>query len=218
MVWQAIRLSASVSTAQGHPATWRAGRPVRSGLRLLTPAPLAPPLPAVNSPRAGVGRTAGSRPCPRAGKSRVAPALSPPRRVTAVPKVYHQRHWAWGGPSATDHDWKNAPRWIATRDFRPRAGVVALPTAAHQQRDRRCRARLLISQLTTRSRADSRALSNDCGFRAKEGFFRPAEWRPAQRDASFKAESRLLRQSSCQQQQVNRRSRRQNVYTQIECV
>src|SRR5215470_6862834 len=58
----------------------------------------------------GVGRTAGSRPCPRAGKSRVAPALSPPRRVTAVPKVYHQRHWAWGGPSATDHDWKNAPR------------------------------------------------------------------------------------------------------------
>src|SRR5262245_57434377 len=88
----------------------------------------------------GVGRTASSRPCPRAGKSRVAPALSPPRRVTAVPKVYHQRNWAWGDPNATDHDWKNAPRCIATRDLRPPAGVGARPTAAHQQHDRRCRA------------------------------------------------------------------------------
>src|SRR5262249_21378863 len=75
--------------------TVRCARPIQFGGRRAAP---------------GVGRTAGSRPCPAAGKSRVPPALSPPRRVTAVPKVYHQRHWAWGGPRATDHDWKNAPR------------------------------------------------------------------------------------------------------------
>src|SRR5262245_51907257 len=121
----------------------------------------------------GVGRTAGSRPCPRAGKSLVAPALSPLRRVTAVPRVYHQRNWASGYPNATDHDWKNAPRWIATRDFRPRAGVGALPTAAHQQHDRRCRARLHISRLTTRSRADSARPAMTAAFARRKCLTQP---------------------------------------------
>src|SRR5262245_28374844 len=95
----------------GHPATWRASRPVRSGLRLRTPAPLAPALRAVNSPRADGYRTQLACRLQRSAWRRSYCWLasvsarreiargscpSPPRRVTAVPKVYHQRNWAWG--------------------------------------------------------------------------------------------------------------------------